>query len=102
MQSDDEVLAAAMDAMYTVPTVSRPHLSARRHNPVHPATFTYSPAPAAPAATNPLPVSSQTAPPPPATAVNTENVKLQPFDINQPTLWLRQAESIFRRKHINQ
>jgi hypothetical protein len=102
MNSDDEVLAAAMDAMYTTQTASRPHLSARRHNPVHPATFTYSPAPAAPPAANPLLVHSQTTPPPPTAAVNTENVKLQPFDINQPALWLRQAESIFRRKHITQ
>jgi hypothetical protein len=35
-----------------------------------------------------------------AAASNIENVKLHPFDVNDPNIWIYQAESIFRRKNI--
>jgi hypothetical protein len=130
MSSEDEVLAAAMDAMYASPAASRPHLTARRTQPIHPATFSLATAPLAPPtppAPHPAPLAppappmappappiappappaaptsagrSPAAPPPPTAPTNTENVHLQPFDVRRPSLWFRQAESIFRRKNI--
>jgi hypothetical protein len=76
--SDDAQLAAAMQQLQ--PPTPRPTLHAHRQTPLRSPLF------------NP--------PPPPTSAAALENVKLPTFDVNRPTLWFNQTESIFRRRAI--
>jgi hypothetical protein len=76
--SEDAQLAAAMQQLQ--PPTPRPTLHAHRQTPLRSPLF------------NPPP------PPPPVAAL--ENVKLPTFDVNRPTLWFNQTESIFRRSNV--
>jgi hypothetical protein len=82
--ADDAQLAAAMQQLQ--PPSSRPTLHPQRRNPLQPPIFNPSSLPTA-APTSHLP------------AIDT--VKLPTFDMQEPTLWFQQAESIFRRKGIS-
>jgi hypothetical protein len=82
--ADDAQLAAAMQQLQ--PPSSRNILHPQRRNPLQPPHF------------NPTQPSIAAAAPTP-TAI--DNVKLPTFDMQEPTLWFQQAESIFRRKAIS-
>jgi hypothetical protein len=124
VKSDEDILVAPLN---TNLVVTRPHLTACRTTYLRQPALVTSSAPShtgtmlAPLLRSCLPVSSHaadtdaiaaaaatatataTATPAAAataTASNIKNVKLHPFDVNDPNIWIYQAESIFRRKNI--
>jgi hypothetical protein len=120
VKSDEDILVAAMDALNTNPAATRPHLTARRTTFLQQPAFVPSSAPTSHtvqtpaaatadanaatnaaansnAAVNATAIAAATAT---AAAHNLESIKLHPFDVNDPSVWIYQAESIFRRKNI--
>jgi hypothetical protein len=106
VKSDEYHSRGAMEALNTNPAATRPHLTACHTTFLRQPAFVTSSAPSSHTSNIPAqlpgyfpPIST------PVTAANAtaaadcsiENVKLHPFDVNDPSIWIYQVESIFRR-----